>query len=108
MDLFEDIQKGKFGKNKSLKKEAKHELGELGGMKTTEKFEKMVKREQGIAGGKRDKSIGKIISNGNVLDQKKSMAKKMPKEKGSYKCDEGHTHRGMNKNGDYCPDNIPF
>ena len=43
MDLFRDISKGKYGNNKELKKESKHELAELGGEKRAEKFEKCVK-----------------------------------------------------------------
>lgn len=44
MDLFRDIQKGKFGKSKKLKMEAKHELKELGGKKKAEAYEKALKR----------------------------------------------------------------
>lgn len=43
MDLFRDINKGKFGNNPKLKREAKHELGELGGEKLAEAHEKRVK-----------------------------------------------------------------
>lgn len=40
MDLFKDIAKGK---DKKLKKEAKHELYELGGEKKAEAYEKRIK-----------------------------------------------------------------
>lgn len=43
MDLFRDIKKGKFGHNPKLKKEAKHELKELGGEKAAQAHEKKVK-----------------------------------------------------------------
>ena len=46
MDLFRDIEKGKYGKNPKLKKEAKHELKELGGKKRAEKFEKALARKK--------------------------------------------------------------
>ena len=46
MDLFRDIEKGKYGKNPKLKKEAKHELKELGGKKKAEKFEKALARKK--------------------------------------------------------------
>ena len=41
MDLFKTIQ---HGKDKNLKKEAKHELNELGGEKKAEAYEKKVKK----------------------------------------------------------------
>ncbi len=44
MDLFKDIARGKKFTNKGLKKEAKHELKELGGMKKAEKYEKALSR----------------------------------------------------------------
>lgn len=40
MDLFKNIAKGK---DKELKKEAKHELSELGGEKKAEAYEKKIK-----------------------------------------------------------------
>lgn len=43
MDLFNHIEKGKFGHNPKLKREAKHELKELGGEKAAEAHEKKVK-----------------------------------------------------------------
>jgi len=43
MDLFRDIAKGK---DKELKKEAKHELSELGGEKRAEAYEKRVKKSK--------------------------------------------------------------
>lgn len=46
MDLFRDIEKGKFGKSKSLRKEAKHELKELGGKKNAQKFEKALEKKK--------------------------------------------------------------
>lgn len=47
MDLFKDIFKGKkFSPNK-LKKEAKHELHELGGMKKAQRYEKALKLMKG-------------------------------------------------------------
>jgi hypothetical protein len=42
MDLFRDIKKGKFGNNPKLKREAKHEVKELGGEKVAEAHEKKV------------------------------------------------------------------
>ena len=42
MDLFRDIKKGKFGNNPKLKREAKHELKELGGPKRAEAHEKKI------------------------------------------------------------------
>lgn len=47
MDLFRDIKKGKFGNDPHLKKEAKHELKELGGEKVAEKHEEKVKKMAG-------------------------------------------------------------
>ena len=47
MDLFRDINKGKFGKSVALKEEAKHELGELGGYKKAETFEKSLEKKRG-------------------------------------------------------------
>ena len=43
MDLFRDIKRGKFGKSKKLKYEAKHELEELGGEKRAERYEAKIK-----------------------------------------------------------------
>ncbi len=43
MDLFKDIKEGKFGRSTKLKREAKHELKELGGEKKAEAYEKKVK-----------------------------------------------------------------
>lgn len=43
MDLFKDIQKGKFGKNKNLKRAAKHELNELGGKRKAQALENRIK-----------------------------------------------------------------
>lgn len=47
MDLFKDIAKGKFGKSGKLKKEAKHELKELGGKKKAEAYEKAIENKKG-------------------------------------------------------------
>lgn len=44
MDLFKDISKGKKFTKSSLKKEAKHELKELGGMKRAEVYEKAIEK----------------------------------------------------------------
>ena len=46
MDLFRDIAHNKYGDNKKLKKEAKHELKELGGKKKAEKYEKALARRK--------------------------------------------------------------
>lgn len=43
MDLFKTIE---HGHNKKLKKEAKHELSELGGEKQAEAYEKRVKKSK--------------------------------------------------------------
>lgn len=43
MDLFRDIAKGRFGKSKKLKKEAKHELSEFGGKARAEAIQKKIK-----------------------------------------------------------------
>lgn len=43
MDLFRDISKGKHFSKSELKKEAMHELSELGGEKKAEAYEKKVK-----------------------------------------------------------------
>jgi hypothetical protein len=46
MDLFEDIEKGKrFSKN-GLKREARHELKELGGKKKARAIEKILKKHK--------------------------------------------------------------
>ena len=47
MDLFKDIAKGKKFSKKGLKKEAKHELKELGGMKHAEAVEKALENKKG-------------------------------------------------------------
>ncbi len=47
MDLFKDIKRGKRFTKSSLKKEAAHELKELGGMKKAEAFEKALKNKMG-------------------------------------------------------------
>ncbi len=46
MDLFRDIAKGEFGKSRKLKKEAKHELKELGGKRKAEALEKKIKGDK--------------------------------------------------------------
>lgn len=43
MDLFKTLE---HGKDKKLKKEAKHELSELGGEKKAEAYEKKVKKSK--------------------------------------------------------------
>lgn len=50
MDLFRNIAKGKFGKSKELKSEAKHELKELGGKKKAEVYERALSRMKGRIG----------------------------------------------------------
>lgn len=44
MDLFRDIKRGKSFTKSKLKREAEHELKELGGMKKAEAYEKALKR----------------------------------------------------------------
>lgn len=59
MDLFRDIKKGKFGQNPKLKKEAKHELNELGGEKVAEAHEKKVEMAKKMSINKfLDKQMG--------------------------------------------------
>lgn len=61
MDLFRDIKKGKFGNNKRLKREATHELDELGGEERAEKYEKDVKKIKANSKGKALESMkGKL------------------------------------------------
>lgn len=47
MDLFKDIEKGKKFTKKGLKKEARHELKELGGKKRAEALEKAIEKKKG-------------------------------------------------------------
>lgn len=47
MDLFKDIKNGKRFTKNTLKKEASHELKELGGMKKAEHYEKALKLMKG-------------------------------------------------------------
>ena len=46
MDLFKDISKGKKFTKKGLKKEAKHELKELGGKRKAEALEKAIEKKK--------------------------------------------------------------
>jgi len=46
MDLFRDIEKGKFGKSKKLKKEAKHELKEFGGKAKAEAIQRKIRCQE--------------------------------------------------------------
>ncbi len=57
MDLFRDIKKGRFGSNPKLKREARHELDELGGEALANKFEKHVK---GLKPGSKMKALDKM------------------------------------------------
>lgn len=58
-----------------------------------------LKREakEELAEGKIEKKTGRHVKVREIAGKMKT-----------YKCDQDHTHRGINKNGDYCPDNIPF
>lgn len=57
MDLFKDIAKGKKFTKKGLKKEARHELKELGGKKHAEAVEKAIEKK------KRCSTCGKMNCN---------------------------------------------
>jgi hypothetical protein len=59
MDLFKDIFKGKKFTPNKLKREAKHELKELGGMGKAEKYEKALKRVRGATGRGKSHMSGK-------------------------------------------------